>query len=111
MLEQVRRRMIRENRIYIMPSGRGFFFLAAVVVMILTAATYNNNLIFILAFFLFALFIVSMLQTHYNLKGARLEFAGAEEAFEGDRQSLLFHLTQKRARHKRGLEIRISSRN
>ncbi|MBX3021289.1 MAG: DUF58 domain-containing protein [Bdellovibrionales bacterium] len=110
MLEGVRRRLVRENRIYIMPSPRGFLFLGAVVVMILTAATYGNNLIFILAFILFALFVVSMLQTHYNLKGARLEFAGADEAFEGEPQSLLFHLTQKRSRLKRGLEIRTRSK-
>jgi uncharacterized protein (DUF58 family) len=110
MLAQMRRRMIRTNRIYIMPSGRGLFFLTAVVIMILTAATYNNNLIFILAFFLFALYVVSMLQTHYNLKGARLQFVGAEEAFENDGLTLLFHLEQRRARHKRGLEIRTRSK-
>lgn len=106
MFEKLRRRIIRPNRIYIMPTGRGFLFLAAVVVMILTAATYNNNLIFILAFFLFALFVVTMLQTHYNLKGVRLEYAGSEEAFEGDALALIFHLQQSRARAHQGLEIR-----
>lgn len=111
MLEQVRRKVVRENRIYIMPSGRGTFFLLTVVVMILSGATYGNNLIFMLAFFLFALFVVSMLQTHYNLKGARLEFAGSEEGFEGDAISMMFHLSQSRARHKRGLEIRLRSRH
>lgn len=110
MLAELRRRMVRENRIYIMPSGRGALFLCAVVVMILVGATYNNNLIFILAFFLFALFVVSMLQTHYNLKGVRLEFIGADEGFEGGSLHLLFQITQRRARFKRNLEVRTSSR-
>lgn len=110
MLETLRRKMVRENRIYIMPSLSGTLFLAAVMVMILTAATYNNNLIFILGFFMFSVFVVSMLQTHYNVKGVRLEFASAEEGFAGDPLTVHFYLTQKRAKFKRGLEIRTASR-
>ena len=103
---RLRRQIVRENRIYIFPSPMGLLFLGVIVVLILTAATYSNNLIFLLAFFLFSAFVVSMLQTHYNLKGVRLRFTGAEEAFEGDPLGLLFHIEQRRPRHKRGLEIR-----
>jgi uncharacterized protein (DUF58 family) len=110
MFKRWRKHFVRENRIYIMPSGRGLLFLAAVVVMILTAATYNNNLVFILGFFLFAVFVTSMVQTHYALKGVRLEFIGAEDGFEGDRLGLLFQLTQKKARWRRGLIVRTSSK-
>lgn len=109
-LEKLRRKMIRQNRIYIMPSLRGFLFLCAIVVLILTAATYNNNLIFILGFFMFSVFVVSMLQTHYNIKGVRLEFASAEEGFARDPLSVTLTLTQKRAKWKRGLEIRTWSK-
>lgn len=110
MLGQARKWILRENRIYILPTGSGFILLGAIVVMILTAATYNNNLIFILAFFLFALFIVSMLQTHYNLKGVRLRFVGADDAFEGEPLTLHFRLEQKRARDKGGLTLRPRAR-
>jgi uncharacterized protein (DUF58 family) len=111
MLENLRRKMVRENRIYIMPSGRGVIFLGAVFVMILTGATYNNNLIFILAALLFAVFCVSMVQTHYNIKGVRLEFLNADENFEGRNLSLLFQIVQKRARHKQALQIRLLSKH
>lgn len=104
------RKIIRENRIYIIPSGRGFMFLGLVVVLILTAATYNNNLIFILAFFLFSAFVVSMLQTHYNLKGVRLQHIGSDEAFEGDPLGLIFHILQKRPRQKQALRLRARGR-
>jgi len=102
--------MVRANRIYTMPSGRGSMFLAAIVVLILTAATYNNNLIFILGFFMFSVFVVSMLQTHYNVKSVRLSFASAEEEFAGDPLTVHFHLEQRRNKFKRQLEIRTSSK-
>ncbi len=110
MLENWRRKMVHVNRIYIIPSGRGMLFLAAIVVLVLTGATYNNNLIFLLAFFMFSVFVVSMLQTHYNIKGVRLAFGSAEEGFEDDSLTLHLELTQKRARHKRMLRIRTRSK-
>lgn len=109
-LEQWRRRMVQANRIYIIPSGRGLLFLCAIVVLVLTGATYNNNLVFILAFFMFSIFVISMLQTHYNVKGVRLNFGSSEEGFEGDVLTLHLELVQKRARWKRNLEIRTSSK-
>lgn len=110
MLETLRRKMVRENRIYIMPSMAGTLFLAAIVVLILTAATYNNNLIFILGFFMFSVFVVSMLQTHYNLKSVRLKFASAEEEFAGEPLRVHFHLEQRRAKIKRHLIVRTQSK-
>ena len=106
MLETLRQKMVRQNRIYIMPSGRGVLFLAVIIVMILTAATYANNLIFILSFFMFAAFVVSMVQTHYNMKGVRVEFLSAEDSFEGDPQIAMFQVEQKRRRNKRALRVR-----
>lgn len=103
-------RMVRLNHIYIMPSGRGMLFLGAIIVLVLTAATYNNNLIFVLAFFLAALFVVSMLQTHFNLKSVRLQFLSADEAFEGEKITLLFQVYQRRLGNKRALSIRSLSK-
>lgn len=103
---KIRRKMVRENSIYIMPTGRGMLFLCGMLVMILTAATYNNNLIFILAFFMTSLFIVSMLQTHFNLKSVRLRFVSADDAFAGEKLTLLLQLFQKRKGHKYALRIR-----
>ncbi len=102
--------IMRENRIYIMPTSNGGLYLAGIVVLILTASTYNNNLIFILAFFLFAVFFVSMLQTHYNLKGVRLQYIGAEEGFHGDRIGLNYYIVQKRPRTKKSLQVRSRSK-
>ena len=109
-MRKFERWVVRENRIYIMPTGQGGLYLSGIIVLILTASTYNNNLIFILAFFLFAIFFVSMMQTHYNLKGVRLHFTGSEEAFEGDNLGVNFQIEQKRARAKFSLSIRARSK-
>jgi len=109
-LEQIRDRMTRENRVYIMPSGRGMIFLGLIVILIFAGATYNNNLVFLLGFLLFSLFVVSMVQTHYNLKGVRLHFMNAEDGFANEPIGLLFHLEQRRARVKRAIHIRPLSR-
>ena len=110
MFERVRRRLVREDRLYIMPTARGALFLGVVVVMILTAATYNNNLVFILAFFLFALFVVSMLQTHDNLRGVRVEFSGATGTFAGEVTALNFHLSHRRRRGASDLRVRVRNK-
>lgn len=109
-IENLRRKMIRDNRTYIMPSGGGTIFFFSIVVMVLTAATYNNNLIFILGFFLAALFVVTMLQTNFNLKGVRLQLLSVDDAFEGEKLTLLFHLYQKRNGFKHGLRLRTASK-
>ncbi|MGE0528326.1 MAG: DUF58 domain-containing protein [Bdellovibrionales bacterium] len=110
--EVLRQKLVRENRIYTTLTARGLLFLGVVVVMVLTAATYNNNLIFILCFFMFAVFVLSMLQTHSNIKGVRLEFSGADDGFEGESQTFLFQLVCKRPRRKKlGLRIRTRSKD
>ena len=90
-----------------MPTGRGLTFLTLIVVQILTAATYNNNLIFILAFFLFALFVVSMLQTNDNLRDVDLTYAGALGAFAGEPVTLAFQVSHRRGRDVPGLVVRL----
>lgn len=104
--KKIRQRMVRENRIYIMPSGRGVVFLCGILILVLTAATYNNNLIFILGFFISAIFVVCMLQTHFNLKSVRLRFISADDAFAGEKLTLLFQVFLKRKGFRHALKIR-----
>ena len=69
------------------------------------------QLIFILAFFASGLFVVSMIQTHFNLKSVRIQFLSVDDAFEGERLTFLFQLFQKRFGFKRSLRIRSGSKN
>lgn len=85
-------RVLKREKIYIFPNGFGFLYLLVIVVMILVGATYNNNLIYLLGFFLFSVFVSSMVQTHNNIKDVRVEVTEIEDTFEGEaaKVSLLF---------------------
>lgn len=52
--------------------------------MVLTAATYGNNLVYLLSFILFSVFLISMVQTHLNLKHLALQFVSGGDVCEGD---------------------------
>lgn len=84
---------LRSDRIYILPTGHGIAFLCSIVVMVLTAATYSNNLIYILAFVLFGVVLISMVQTNVNLKGIELSQCQIPDGFQGE--EILVHLSIK----------------
>ena len=71
------------KKIYIFPTGHGFVFLLGLLVMVLTAATYGNNLVYLLSFILFSVFLISMVQTHLNLKNLSLQFVSGGDVSEG----------------------------
>ncbi len=65
--------MRKREKIYIVPTEYGFMYGAGIFVSLVGGAVYNNNLAFILCFFLVALFLIGMVQTHSNLKNIKLE--------------------------------------
>lgn len=73
--------MRHSGRIYIIPTRFGLLFLFGVVVMLLVGATYSNNLVNLLAFFLLAITMVAMVQTHNNLRNIKLQMVDAEPGF------------------------------
>lgn len=72
-----------ESRIYILPTRFGGVFIAGSLVMILVGAAYQNNLVNLLAYFMFGLIFVAMVQTHNNLKDVGLETVDVEPGFAG----------------------------
>lgn len=81
--------MGRNGKIYIMPTGFGVLFFVSIVIMLLVGATYSNNLVNLLAFFLLAISLVAMVQTHNNLKNVRLRSVSAESGFAGSTITLI----------------------
>lgn len=73
-----------QRRIFIFPSRAGLCFLLALLVMLIAAINYQNNLAFALVFFLFSLFIVTILHTFANLSGLHLEAQRARPVFAGE---------------------------
>ena len=71
------------ERIYILPTRFGAVFLIGACVMLLVGATYQNNLVNLLAFFMFSLVFVGMVQTHNNLKDIKIESVDISTGFAG----------------------------
>ncbi len=65
--------MIKRERIYIIPTQYGLMYGFGILVSLTGGAIYNNNLAFMLCFFLVALFLIGMVQTHNNIKKINLE--------------------------------------
>ncbi len=102
---------MRTGKIYIIPSRFGAIFFVSVITMLLIGATYANNLVNMLAFFLLAISLVAMVQTHNNLKNVRLHLVKVEPAFanttltivtalENNGQGVRFNLNAQPARLK-----------
>jgi len=71
------------ERIYILPTRFGAVFLIGACVMLLVGATYQNNLVNLLAFFMFSLVFVGMVQTHNNLKDIKIDGVDFSTGFAG----------------------------
>ncbi len=65
--------MKKREKIFIVPTEYGFMYGAGIFVSLIGGAIYNNNLAFMLCFFLVALFLIGMVQTHKNLRSLNIE--------------------------------------
>lgn len=65
--------MKKREKLFIVPTEYGFMYGAGIFISLIGGAVYNNNLAFILCFFLVALFLIGMVQTHYNLRQINIE--------------------------------------
>ena len=65
--------MKKREKIYIVPTGYGLMYGSGILVSLTGGAVYNNNLAFMLCFFLTALFLIGMVQTHNNIKKINIE--------------------------------------
>ncbi len=75
---------MKSGKIYIIPTGFGLIFLSSVVIILFAGAIYTNNLVNLLAFFLLAVALVAMVQTHNNLKNIALKLVETEPGFADD---------------------------
>lgn len=80
-------------------------FLLGLLVMVLTAATYGNNLVYLLTFILFSIFLISMVQTHLNLKHLSLQFVSGGDVVEGEDVPLVISVVNGKNRAVQDLKV------
>ena len=95
--------VVDRRRVYVLPSGFGLFYLALVLAMLLGALNYNNNPALLLALLLGASGLASLIATHLQLSGLRLEAVSAEPVPAGQTMALRLALACRDGRQRRGL--------
>lgn len=97
---------IEHQRIYIVPSQRGFAFLLALAICLVASINYQLNLGYALSFLLSGLFIASLLHTYRNLAGLTLEKLNAADVDCGDKAQFALQLRNASRQDRIGIEIR-----
>ena len=91
---------LNQRRIYIVPTGSGFFWLSMVLVIFLVAVNYRNSLAYGLCFFMLSLFLLAIIHTWRNLAGMTLVAKRAEAGFAGERIPVSIEcLSERRPRY------------
>jgi len=95
------------ERIYILPTRRGWLFLLSLLVMLVTSMNYALGLGYALSFLLCGLFSSALLATYRNLAGTRFEDAHASSATVGE--EVVFSLTVKNSSKQTRRMLRIKN--
>lgn len=99
------------RRVYVLPSGFGLFAGLLVVVMLVGALNYNNNPALLLALLLAATFMASLMASHLQLSGLRIESVSAEPVHAGSPLRLQVALTAIDQRARYGLRLGASGQD
>lgn len=97
---------IDRRRIYVLPTRYGLFFGGLLAAMTLGALNYNNNPALMLCFLLGSVAHTSLLRAYLNLRGLRLEHAGADAVHVGEHQVLRLVFDADEARPRRDMVAR-----
>lgn len=96
---------ITHERIYILPSKRGWMFVLSLLIMLIASMNYVINLGYALCFLLAGLFASSLLATYRNLAGLQLESVQTANAFVGDPVYFGLHFNNRQRRVRPGIRI------
>ena len=75
---------LSQRNLFILPTGAGVVFGLLLLITLVTGINYQNSLILLLTFFLGAVFVAAMHQTHSNLSGVEFTLVSAGEGFVGE---------------------------
>lgn len=74
---------LHNRRIFILPTRQGLLFSAVLLVMLLGAVNYSNSMMFVLAFWLLSIALLSMIYTYRNLAGLDIRLIDSETCYAG----------------------------
>ncbi|KZX60159.1 hypothetical protein A3709_12725 [Halioglobus sp. HI00S01] len=98
--------VLDQKRLFIFPSGVGFFFGLCLLVMLLAAINFQNNLSYGLTFLLATLFVLAVLHTFANLSGLEIQAIRARPAFPGQQTEFELRVSRTKKREYFGVFFR-----
>ena len=98
-LPSARQIVLDQRRIFIFPTGYGFFYLLVAALLFIGGINYENNLILALSFLLASLFMVAILHTFRNLSALGIRNGDSESGFAGEEGALEIVLFAQRREH------------
>jgi len=83
-IHRTKTKVLDRNKIFIFPSGQGFFFCATIICLFIAGINYANSLVLVTCFMLASLFLVTILHTFRNLSGLEVSIGRIENTFVGE---------------------------
>ncbi len=84
---------LTHRRIFILPNQRGIGFCALILLLLLIAFVYANNLVYLLAFLLSGVLVVTMLHSFKSLAGLMLQKGQSTPVFAGEDAVFNLHIS------------------
>jgi uncharacterized protein (DUF58 family) len=97
------------RRIYVLPTGFGWFFSALLLAMLVGALNYNNNPAMLLGLLLGGAGLTSLFAAHLQLSGLNITAIAADPVVAGKPLSLRVYARAELGRVRRGLRVRCGS--
>lgn len=96
---------VSHQRVYIVPTRRGWAFLLALLLMLVASVNYALSLGYALCFLLTGLFAATLLHTYRNVAGLQITGIDAGECFSGEALPFTITLNNERAQARHGLHL------
>lgn len=97
--------IVTHQRVYIVPTRRGWAFLFAVLLMLIASINYALSLGYALSFLLIGLFAATLLHTYRNLAGLTVRQADAQSTFAGKGLPFSVTLENERTQTRHGIQL------
>lgn len=96
---------LSQRNVFVFPTQTGFVFGGLVGLLILGAINYQASLVYLVAFLLGSLFLVTILYTFRNLSGLTLELVSARPGFVGEDIEFTMRVIRPKGRGREGVQL------
>ncbi len=98
---------LKHRCIFILPTYRGLSFVILTALLLLIAFVYNNNLVYLLAFLLASIFLITILHSYKSLAGLIIQKGQSKAVFAGEAAGFDVHIDNPVCVERYNLQIKL----